>query len=169
MRCSFAELLNAISYRDDDDDHHRQLSNASITRHQNFPTIVHRQSNLPSSPNPPPPPPPSQPPYFPFGLTLKKLLIFFMPLVSTFFSALTPLPSLFFFLSSSSFFRFFSSLSAIFSSSSSIARLRDMLSEMERRDSASDFSVAMAERWVSRGVKRADRRASKGVRRSGGV
>ena len=44
-----------------------------------------------------------------------------------------------------------------------------MLSEMERRDSASDFRAEMAEWWVSRGVKRGVRRASRGVRREGGT
>jgi hypothetical protein len=107
--------------------------------------------------------------YFALGFTVKKLLIFFIPLVSTFFSALTPLPSLFFLRSSSSFFRFFSSRSAIFSSSSSIARLRDMLSEMERSESASDLRVAMAERCASRDVKRGERRVRRGVRRQGGM
>jgi len=72
VRCSFAELLNAISCCDDDDDddhhHHHQLSDASTTRYQNFPTIVHIQPtpfNIQASRTPPP----ISNPYFAFGLT----------------------------------------------------------------------------------------------------
>jgi len=58
-------------------------------------------------------------PYVFFPTFVKKALIFFIPLVSTFFNILTARPSLFFFFSSSSFLRFFSSRLAIASSSSS--------------------------------------------------
>src|SRR5271169_1087788 len=60
-------------------------------------------------------------------LFLKKSLIFFIPLISTFFNSLTPLLSPAFFLFSSSFFLFFSALASAASSSSSRARLMEKL------------------------------------------
>jgi len=84
----------------------------------------------------------------------KKALIFFMPEVSTFFSARTPcdMPAFLRF-SSSSILRFFSALMSVASSSSRVRLRLNELVNRERAARASVLRLAMWSRWAVSGEK----------------